>query len=145
MTGFYVTKSDVIDNVQNLKFKTLPQDLRSSYENFCSAVWCKRKSRWKRNCDFTCTMQWCKADINTVRNVRAFEYLKNEICRYWQVNNLNVTNQTETRLFFVRPMHAIKRNVRASGLVSKKKKSKYYVDAAIVPTKTREQAGTDEN
>ena len=39
---FYVTKSDVIGNVQswrqNLKFKTLPQNLRSSDENFCSVV-----------------------------------------------------------------------------------------------------------
>ena len=42
MTGFYVTKSDVIGNVQswrqNLKFKTFLQNLRSSDENFCSAV-----------------------------------------------------------------------------------------------------------
>lgn len=42
MTGFYVSKSDVIGNVQswrqNLKFKTLPQNLHSGDENFCSAV-----------------------------------------------------------------------------------------------------------
>ena len=127
MTGFYVTKSDIIGNVQswrqNLKFKTFLQNLRSSDENFCSAVWCKRKLRWKRNCDFTCAMQWWNAGTSTVRNARAFEYLKKEICRYWQVNNLNVLNQTETRLFFVRPTHAIKgKRARIRGEVSKKRR-----------------------
>ena len=42
MTGFYVSKSDVTGNVQNwrqnLKFKTLPQNLHSGNEYFCSAV-----------------------------------------------------------------------------------------------------------
>ena len=108
MTGFYVTKSDVIGNVQswrqNLKFKTFLQNLRS-------------------NCDFTCAMQWWNAGTSTVRNARAFEYLKKEICRYWQVNNLNVLNQTETRLFFVRPTHAIKgKRARIRGEVSKKRR-----------------------
>lgn len=90
-------------------------------------------------------MQWYNADTNTVRNARAFEYLKKEIYQYWQVNNLNVLNQTETRLFFIRPTRAIKRKRARIRLSIEKKQTNYCVDAAIVSTKTGEQAGTDEN
>ena len=53
--------------------------------------------------------------------------------------------QTETRLFFVRPTRKIKRKRARIRFNIEKKQSNYYVDAAIVSTKTREQAGTDEN
>ena len=53
--------------------------------------------------------------------------------------------QTETRLFFVRPTRKIKRKRARIRFSIEKKQSNYYVDAAIVSTKTREQAGTDEN
>ena len=53
--------------------------------------------------------------------------------------------QTETRLFFLRPTHAIKRKLARIRFSIEKKQSNYYVDAAIVSTKTREQVGTDEN
>ena len=53
--------------------------------------------------------------------------------------------QTETRLFFVHPTRAIKRKRARIRLRIEKKQSNYYVDAAIVSTKTREQVGTDEN
>ena len=53
--------------------------------------------------------------------------------------------QTETRLFFVRPTRAIKRKRVRITFNIEKKQSNYYVDAAIVSTKTREQVGTDEN
>ena len=90
-------------------------------------------------------MQWYNADTNTVRNVRAFEYLKNEICRYWQVNNLNLLNANRNATVFRASKRAIKRkHVRISFNIEKKQ-SNYYVDAAIVSTKTREQVGTDEN
>ena len=53
--------------------------------------------------------------------------------------------QTETRLFFVRPTRKIKRKRARIRFSIEKKQSNYYVDAAIVSTKTREQVGTDEN
>ena len=53
--------------------------------------------------------------------------------------------QTETRPFFLRPTHAIKRKLVRIRFSIEKKQSNYYVDAAIVSTKTREQVGTDEN
>ena len=54
--------------------------------------------------------------------------------------------QTETPLFFVRSTHAIKRKRARIRFSIEKKQSNYYVVYyAIVSTKTREQAGTDEN
>ena len=90
-------------------------------------------------------MQWYNADTNTVRIARAFEYLKKEVCQYWQVNNLNVLNANRNATVFVCPTHAIKRKRARIRFSIGKKQSNYYVDAAIVSTKTREQVGTDEN
>ena len=59
------------------------------------------------------------------------------ISTYWM--------QTETRLLFVRPTHAIKRERARIRFSIEKKQSNYYDDTAIVSTKTREQVGTDEN
>ena len=59
------------------------------------------------------------------------------ILTYWM--------QKETQLFFVRPTHATKRKRARIRFSIEKKQSNYYVDAAIVSTKTREQVGTDEN
>ena len=43
--------------------------------------------------------------------------------------------QTETRLFFLRPTHAIKRKLARIRFSIEKKQSNYYVDAAIVSTR----------
>ena len=61
----------------------------------------------------------------------------------WTISTYRM--QTETQLFFVRPTHAIKRKRARIRFSIEKNQSNYYVDAAIVSTKTWEQAGTDEN